>query len=261
MVHGSFIGSSMKDVYMEHIYKESFFNYIDQSSSISAVYFMQNVQLPFEVNEVLDVGCGRGAWLKQWKKQGKIVFGIDGEYVNLNNLMIDPECFSHKDISKSFYLGKKYDLVQCLEVAEHLHEKHADTLIDNLVIHGDYIFFSAATPGQGGEFHVNEQPLEYWIEKFEKKGYICFDFIRPQIIDEKKIEPWYRYNSLLFVNKTKMFNLDKSVKRTIVNKKTELYGIVSPFWRMRNFLLRLLPKSIINILTKIKHYYTNIRNK
>jgi hypothetical protein len=30
---------------------------------------------------------------------------------------------------------------------------------------------TAATPGQGGTEHVNEQPNEYWIEKFRHRGF------------------------------------------------------------------------------------------
>jgi hypothetical protein len=34
------------------------------------------------------------------------------------------------------------------------------------------VVFTAATPGQGGGAdHVNEQPHEYWIKKFEQRGY------------------------------------------------------------------------------------------
>lgn len=177
---------------MGHIYKDSFFNYIDLSSSRSATYFMSQIEFPFDIKTVLDVGCGRGAWLKQWQRNGKKIFGVDGAYVNKDNLLIESDSFSHQDISKKFDLGVRYDLVQCLEVAEHLQEKDADTLIDNLVKHGDVILFSAAIPGQGGEFHVNEQPLNYWVKKFNQYGYSCFDYIRPQIINEKNIEPWYR---------------------------------------------------------------------
>ena len=42
----------------------------------------------------------------------------------------------------------------------------ADVFVDSLCRHGELIIFSAAVPGQGGERHVNEQPLEYWREKF-----------------------------------------------------------------------------------------------
>ena len=49
--------------------------------------------------------------------------------------------------------------------------EHADTFVQNLVRHASgAILFSAAPPGQGGEFHVNEQPYEYWRGKFQRCG-------------------------------------------------------------------------------------------
>ena len=58
-------------------------------------------------------------------------------------------------------------------MAEHIEEKSSDTFIDNLATAADIILFSAAVRGQGGDFHVNEQPLSYWKEKFMKRGYFC----------------------------------------------------------------------------------------
>jgi 2-polyprenyl-3-methyl-5-hydroxy-6-metoxy-1,4-benzoquinol methylase len=54
-------------------------------------------------------------------------------------------------------LGRAFDLVISLEVAEHLPESAADAFIDSLVRHGDVILFSAAIPFQGGHRHINEQ--------------------------------------------------------------------------------------------------------
>lgn len=239
---------------MGHVYKESFFNYIDLSSSRSATAFIQCIDLPLTINTVLDVGCGRGAWLAQWSVHGKKIYGVDGAYVNKDNLLIPKDYFAHQDISKPFNLEEKYDLVQCLEVAEHLQEKDADILIDNLVRHGDFILFSAAIPGQGGEFHVNEQPLNYWVNKFYQRGYTCFDYVRPQILTIKNIEPWYRYNSLLFVKNEKTLTLEENVRSTRVDASHNFNQLVSSFWLTRNFILRLLPNLLVNAFAKIKHY-------
>jgi hypothetical protein len=62
-------------------------------------------------------------------------------------------------------------LVQSLEVAEHLDAQAADEFVDNLVRHGRLILFSAALPGQGGERHINEQPLDDWRSRFLARGY------------------------------------------------------------------------------------------
>jgi hypothetical protein len=79
---------------------------------------------------------------------------VDGDDVPRGALAIPAAAFWAIEISQPFDLGRRFDLLQCLEVAEHLPEMHSDTLIDNLCRHGDLIMFSAAIPGQGGDFHV-----------------------------------------------------------------------------------------------------------
>jgi hypothetical protein len=52
-----------------------------------------------------------------------------------------------------------------------LPEKVADRYVGLLCGLSSTVIFSAATPGQGGSDHVNEQPHSYWIEKFSARGY------------------------------------------------------------------------------------------
>jgi hypothetical protein len=60
--------------------------------------------------------------------------------------------------------------------------------------------FSAAVPGQGGEHHINEQPLEYWRRKFAQRGYLACDVLRPLLRSNTQVEPWYRYNILIYAS-------------------------------------------------------------
>ena len=62
------------------------------------------------------------------------------------------------------------DVVVLLEVAEHLPETFAGD-VHFLRRAGRAVVFTAATPGQGGTDHVNEQPHEYWIAKFARRGF------------------------------------------------------------------------------------------
>ncbi|NBQ80112.1 MAG: methyltransferase domain-containing protein [Betaproteobacteria bacterium] len=145
-------------------YEDKFFDFVDKSSSKSALALIPKLVTVLQVDSILDVGCGRGIWLAAWKQlMNCSVTGIDGNYVDNGSLHILRTEFFAKDLSQSFDLGRTFDLVQCLEVAEHLPESSADSLADNLVKHGDLILFSAARPGQGGEHHVNERPLTYWL--------------------------------------------------------------------------------------------------
>ena len=67
-------------------------------------------------------------------------------------------------------IGRRFDLVNCLEVAEHLDASRADSFVDDLCALGDVVVFSAAIPGQGGTHHVNEQFQSYWQERFRRNG-------------------------------------------------------------------------------------------
>ena len=156
----------------------------------------------FKPKSILDVGCGLGNWIEVAKKMGvEEVVGVDGSYVNRTLLKIDDKEFIEKDLAKPFDLNKNFDLAICLEVAEHLPETSADTLIQSIVTHADVVIFSAAIPGQGGQNHINEQWPTYWQELFQKYDYDMIDYFRPKIWNNTKIERWYRQNMFLVVKK------------------------------------------------------------
>jgi len=150
---------------------------------------------------VLDVGCGIGTWLSVFKKNNvRVIKGIDGDYIDKNLLAkyMDEQDFVPVDLSSSFNLNRKFDLVVSLEVAEHLPESSANVFVESLTRHGENILFSAAIPFQDGQNHLNEQWQSYWVEKFESRGYEVYDWLRPLIWQNEGIEMWYRQNVLFF---------------------------------------------------------------
>lgn len=159
----------------------------------------------FHPQNVLDVGCGIGTWLSVFKQHGvQEVYGIDGDFVDKNLLWnyINKAEFAAKDLGLSFNLEKNFDLVICLEVAEHLEKKQAQGFIESICKHADVIVFSAAVPGQGGQNHLNEQWPAYWINLFKKQGFECYDILRPLIWNIKEIDWWYKQNMLVFSKKS-----------------------------------------------------------
>jgi len=178
----------------------------------------------------------------------KVVQGVDGPYVRRESLLIPTEDFTAVDLSKRFDLGRRYDLVSSLEVAEHLPPSASEVFISSLVTHSDLILFSAATPGQGGENHVNERPLWYWQGVFAKHGYVAFDAIRPQFHRDPLVEPWYRFNSILYANSTRIPALPPSVLATRVDERVRETGDLG--WHIRRSLLRFLPNQTVTLLSK-----------
>jgi SAM-dependent methyltransferase len=144
---------------------------------------------------VLDVGCGTGTWLRAALDLGvKEICGIDGVPILPADLLISNQFFRVEDLSRTIDLGRKFDMVLCLEVAEHLAADTAPRLIATLVAHSDVILFSAASPGQFGQHHVNCRWPSYWQTLFNKQGYACDDRVRWQTWEIRDIEPWYRQN-------------------------------------------------------------------
>lgn len=144
---------------------------------------------------LLDVGCGTGTWLKAALDSGVTdVIGVDGIAVPEDAFLVPRKFFSQQDFSRPWNLGRRFDVALCLEVAEHLDEAHAGTLLDALTAHADRIVFSAACPGQPGQHHVNCQWPHWWQQRFNDRGYTCHDTVRWGIWNETDIEPWYRQN-------------------------------------------------------------------
>lgn len=147
---------------------------------------------------VLDVGCGIGTWLKVFEENGITdYFGVDGDYVQRNMLKIPEAKFAAKDLRNDWSLDRKFDLVVCLEVAEHLPIENAERLVNSLISHGEVVLFSAAIPNQGGQNHLNEQWPEYWQAIFAKYGYHFHDVIRPHIWSNPNVDWWYKQNMFL----------------------------------------------------------------
>ena len=144
---------------------------------------------------MLDVGCGSGTWLRAAQDRGVTdLFGVDGVSLDPAKLHVDKSLTRTDDLNQPLDLKRKFELVVCLEVAEHLDPSSAPTIVESLCRHGDTILFSAAAPGQGGTHHVNCQWPSYWQSLFNRNGFACSDKVRWQIWEEPSVEPWYRQN-------------------------------------------------------------------
>lgn len=237
-----------------HNYGNLFFDYVDADAYRSASQLLPVLRQFIEISSVLDVGCGRGAWLAVWRSLGvSDCLGVDGKYVDTSRLNIPRDAFLARDISTDLVLSRKFDLVECLEVAEHIPETRADTLVKNLVLHGDVILYSAAVPGQGGEFHVNEQPYEYWRDKFAQHGYRAFDFLRPAIRECRLVGPWYRYNSLVFANQAGVARLSLDAVRKEIPRDSPIEDFSSFGWRVRTRILRMFPQTLVHCMAHVRH--------
>ena len=191
---------------------DDIFYFENRAGSVMSARAILSTLLPhLDCRSMVDFGCGTGTWL--WVAHGfgvESIRGLDGDYVPLRQLMIPQDCFCAVDLEEPVVLEKKYDLAISMEVAEHLHKESADTFVESLCNAADTILFSAAHPGQGGDGHINEQPMTYWTSKFGKHGFLPVE-IRQLFEGNEDIESWYRENIVLYVREAKARGVEKNL--------------------------------------------------
>ncbi|GAA6201292.1 hypothetical protein NBRC116599_25180 [Aquicoccus sp. SU-CL01552] len=158
------------------------------------------------VKSVIDVGCGTGGIAVGFREAGCEVMGLEYSTAGLrycrerglNVRKFDLERDNYQDLG----LENKFDLAVSTEVAEHLPAALSDRYVDTLCGLSDKVFMTAAIPGQGGVDHVNEQPHSYWIEKFERRGFLyngsLSEMARSELRENRNVADWYSRNIMIF---------------------------------------------------------------
>ena len=237
----------------QHVYSHDFYDYIDSGSRASARTIAQLMLQQLKIGSLLDVGSGHGAWAAEWLKAGVAdVVAVDGHYVDVAQLAIPVQSFVSHDLAQPLDLKRRFDLVQSLEVAEHLSAEHAGDFVDSLIRHSDVVLFSAAVPNQGGEHHVNEQPPEYWRRLFAERGFEVFDWVRPRLAGQRQVKPWYRFNSFIYANASGRERLSGSILAAKVPKDQALEIGGDAAWALRRTAVRLIPKALVKPIAMAK---------
>lgn len=241
-------------------YDSNFFKGESQSSIKSAKIIVPLVQSIVNPRSVLDVGCGVGAFLKEFEKNGvEDILGVDNTVASSEFLQIEKDKIMQYDICKPLEFSKKFDLVISLEVGEHLDPQYSETYIKNLTAAGDIILFSAAIPGQGGKHHVNEQWPKYWARIFERHGFKAVDCIRPIIWNNEDIDLIYAQNSLLYVKKG---NLEKINLKSIQDSNVETFPLSLVHPRLYQFSkensIRIYNTALRNFIRILQNIYKHI---
>jgi hypothetical protein len=234
-----------------YLYDSAFQNMAATGSTHAASRIISFVQTTVPTYSVIDVGCARGTWLRQWQIQGASdVTGVDGDYVDRSKLEIEPRHFVVRDLAVHFNLERQFGLAQSLEVAEHLPQARAATFVGDLVAHAPIVLFSAASPGQGGENHLNEQPGEYWRRLFLSHEYVAIDCLRPLLAREPNIPAWYRYNIMLYVRRDQLERIAPFARQFQLRDTDPVSDPSPPAYKLRKRIVRSLPQALCNRLAQ-----------
>ena len=185
-------------IYTRDYYADSVEGAAVQSAGVMA----RSIFECFRPKALIDVGCGTGALLAAFRELGCDVRGLEYSDAGLaycRNRGLPVEKFNIE--TDRLAAGKIYDVAVSFEVAEHLAAWKADGYVELLCGLAPVIVMSAATPGQGGHDHVNEQPHTYWIEKFHHRGYVIDQVTSARLSSEWKTSgaaSWYYDNVMVF---------------------------------------------------------------
>lgn len=228
-------------------YDSAFFDDIAAGAMRSAEVIVPLVLSLTGATSVVDVGCGRGIWLRAFQDFGVTdVLGIDGDYVDRDTLLIPADSFVAADLSRELTFDRAFDLAVCLEVAEHLPARSARRLIRTLTNLSPCILFSAAVPGQKGTNHLNEQWPWYWRMLFAERGFRQLNPIRSQIFHETSVDQWYRQNIFVYASDAALRNspgLQAEAQRSRSGDLEPIQGrILAPYTTLPG-LLRMIPSA------------------
>jgi len=177
----------------------------EPSSLYDAYYFSHGCGMPYERNEhwltffgaiadsivqeiqpdsVLDAGCAMGFLVEALRQRDVEAFGVDISEYAIEKI--------HPDIQPFCWVGsvvqpfpRKYDLIVCIEVLEHMTPWDAEQAIINFCQHSDDILFSSTPFDYKEATHFSVRPLEHWASLFARQG-----FYRDVDFDASFITPW-----------------------------------------------------------------------
>ncbi len=154
-----------------------------------------------EFESALDVGCANGFLLSEFLAAGRRVRGI--EVSPAVREILPAELADAVQIGDFTAAAGAWDLVCCVEVAEHIPPERSEELVATLVrCARRAIYFTAAPPGQAGHGHINCRNHAEWLAWFEQLGWVE-DPVRTarlkSVLSGLESAPWLAANSFLLV--------------------------------------------------------------
>ena len=218
--------------YDESYYKSHCGNNYERNNGWEEIFARHAGFIRKELNpqNVLDVGCAIGYLVEALRDQGTDADGIDISEYAISQVREDmkPYC---KVQSVTSPINKKYDLITCIEVFEHLEAEDIPVAIENICNSANRILFSSTPFDYEEETHISVHNPEFWVEQFAYNGFfhdVKYDasYISVQAMlfrraDKNEIDLIRDYEAALFQKHQENVSLRHQL--TISRENVELY--------------------------------------
>jgi len=175
------------------------------SPEYGAYYYRHDCGVPYERNErwlrffggiadgivrdlhptsFLDAGCAMGFLVEAMRERGVDAYGVDvSEYaISQVHESVADRC---RVASLTEPLERRYDLIACIEVLEHIPPEEAGRAVANICAASDRLLLSTTPSDYSEATHLNVQPPEAWAALLANQG-----FFRDLERDFSYITPW-----------------------------------------------------------------------
>ena len=160
----------------------------------------------FNIESMLDVGCGPAGMVEMAESIGISAWGIDGDpYVERKISKVTIHDYTTGFVPTASLPTSTFDLAWSVEFLEHVEEKYLPLYMHSFGL-CKYVVCTAAPPGWPGHHHVNCRSIDYWIGAFAANGFeydaiesgqvrahstMTKGFMSRTGMFFKKREPWY----------------------------------------------------------------------
>jgi hypothetical protein len=248
-------------------YKKGFYESVTSRAIPTANIIAATLSQFIEVDCVVDVGSGDGAWIANFATYFKankfIAIDLPGnDFKMIKNTSPKIELQETDFEIDPFPLKEESSLTIFVEVIEHISFTQSVKVLDNVLRNSTFLIFSGAVSGQGGTNHINEKPFGYWFALIEQSGFVRLDILRPILQNtEMKIPHYYKNNICLFYNPNKLAGSDLSVnwEGLLHIKQVSPNDLRSIQLKARQSILRHVPVKFVSKMAQFHNWIFSLK--
>jgi hypothetical protein len=165
---------------LDSFYEENYFKRDHVGSQVVQKYVTHVLEygrriLGRDVHSVLELGCGGGWFTEEFLKRGVEIFAVEGTHGGYNRTLnrgVPANVLLRHDLRKPLDLNRTFDIIVCTEVAEHIECPFCSQFVQNIINHGNLVWFSFEEPAtnEAHYHHCNERPEKFWLNLFKFYG-------------------------------------------------------------------------------------------